>query len=267
MRRQLLSSVAVHLQFYRRNRLLWIIGLVMLLMASISLTFSLFVYSDAKKFTQLTGTFQTLNGFAFTFTPLLGLFVVSSHLRGKQIKVIFTKPCLPETWLASCFVSAAAVSAALYGLILAFVLTASVASGIPVQSGFVFVTLREFLIALVALSYIMLLATAVHPVAAVLIILVMEEKAWYGMKFMLAASATSGHTPALARVGNVLVNAVYYVVPMLDPFSKQLATVYSSMRASGGDWLYLVYTAAYGLAAGLFFYLTSAWVLRRRALI
>ena len=88
MREQLISSTRVHLRFYRRNRLLWAVAFIMLMMASITLAFSLFMYSDAQKFVRLTGMFRTLNGYAFVFAPLLGLFVVSSHLRNKQIKIV-----------------------------------------------------------------------------------------------------------------------------------------------------------------------------------
>lgn len=266
MRRQLSSSIAVHLRFYRRNRLLWIVALVMLLMASISLAFSLFMYSDAQKFSQLTTTFQTLNGFAFVFTPLLGIFVVSSHLRNKCTKVVFSKPCLPETWLASCFLSAALVSAALYGLIVIGVLGASVMWGIPVQSGFLFGAVREFLVASIALGYAILLTTAMHPIAAVLVALVMEEKTWYGMKFVLMASAAHGHASPFARAATWLVDGVYYAVPMVDPYGERVKQVYGAMRASGADWLYLLYTAAYALTAIVFFQLASCWILRRRAL-
>jgi hypothetical protein len=243
------------------------VAFIMLMMASITLAFSLFMYSDAQKFAQLTGMFRTLNGYAFVFAPLLGLFVVSSHLRNKQIKIVVTKPCSPETWLASCLLSAALMSAAVYALILVLVLAASLAWGIPLQSGFLFGAVREFCVAMVALAFIVPLATLVHPVAAALIALFFEEKVWYGMKFMLTAYTTSGHPGLATRVGNWVVNGIYYAVPMFDPFNERVEHVYRSMRASGGDWLYVLYTAGYAVAAGLFCYLLSSRILRRRALV
>jgi hypothetical protein len=94
-----------------------------------------------------------------------------------------------------------------------------------------------------------------------------EEKVWYGMKFMLTAYTTSGHPGLGTRVGNWMVNGIYYAVPMFDPFSERVEQVYRSMRASGGDWLYVLYTAGYAVVAGLFCYLLSCRILRRRALV
>jgi hypothetical protein len=263
----LLVNTRVHLRFYARNRLLLAFGLVMLLMFGITLVPMLLFESSSDRFNMLRSITSQMGGYALVFTASLGLFAVSSHLRNRNVKLVLTKPCTPEIWLASIFLSALVVALVIYALLALAAAALSWLWGIPWQWGFVFVALDGACRALIQMSFLTCLATAFHPVVAVLIALFFNEGIFYQLKYLLSgAIAAQGGTASLLTA-SVLCDALYLVMPMAEPLSSRTESVYSSLRASGGDWLKLGITLGYSLLLTAFFYLVSDLLLRRKRLI
>jgi hypothetical protein len=172
---QLLLNTRVHLRFYARNRLLLAFGLVMLLLFGLTLVPMLMFETTSDRFRLLRAITAQMSGYALVFTASLGLFAMSSHLRNRSVKLVLTKPCRPETWLASVFLSAFLVALVIYALI---ALTAAALSwywSIPWQWGFTFVAIDGLCRALIQVGFLTCLATAFHPVVAVLIALFFNE--------------------------------------------------------------------------------------------
>src|SRR5258708_15617672 len=80
--------------------------LVFLLLTGLSSLPPLFMHSGVQSFNALRQIFSVLNGFLLFFSGGLGLFIISSHLRSRSLKMVFTKPCSPALWLISAFLSA-----------------------------------------------------------------------------------------------------------------------------------------------------------------
>src|SRR5262249_59974931 len=78
---------------------------------------ALFMNSGVQTFNSLQQIFSVLNTFLLFFSGGLGLFIMSSHLRGRNLKMVFTKPCSPALWLASAFLAAVAVALLLYFIV------------------------------------------------------------------------------------------------------------------------------------------------------
>jgi len=83
---QLGATFRTNLRFFRRNRLLLALGLLLLVVTGISAVFSLLAGSGTSHFDLLRSTVSELNEFVIIFAGGLGLFLVSSHLRNRNLK-------------------------------------------------------------------------------------------------------------------------------------------------------------------------------------
>jgi hypothetical protein len=264
---QLLLNTRVHLRFYARNRLLMAFGLVMLLFFGLTLVPMLMFQTSSDRFNMLRMITAQMSGYAMVFTASLGLFAVSSHLRNRNVKLVLTKPCLPETWLASIFLSALLVAVVIYTLVALAAGALSWLWNIPWQWGFAFVALDGVCRALIQMAFLTCLATAFHPVVAVLIALFFNEGIFYQLKYLLAGTiAADGGKPWLLAA-SVVCDAFYMVMPMAEPLSNRTESVYNSLRAGGGDWLNLVGVLGYSVLLSAFLFLVSDYLLRRKSLI
>jgi hypothetical protein len=197
----------------------------------------------------------------------LGLFAVSAHLRERSVKLVLTKPCLPETWLASIFLAAILVTFAIYGFVALGAAALSWIWEIPWQSGFLLMAVESACQAVIQMAFLTCLAVAFHPVVAVLMALFFNEGAIYQLKFLLTGGiASGGDTPGLT-LATVLCDTLYMVLPMISPFEKELDSVRMSLRATGGDWLTLLGVLGYTAFVTVFLFLLSDYLLRRKNLI
>jgi hypothetical protein len=263
---QLRANVGVLLKFYARNRLLLVVALLLLVLAALTVSASLVYGSTSAHFDIIAEAVSTLNGYALVLSAALGLFAISSHLRQRSVKMVLTKPCLPEVWIASVFLSGLAVAALLYALNVVFGVGLSLLWGVPVQTGLYFLAAEGLLKAAIALGYLSFLTTVFHPVLAILVALVFNESTFYGLRMMLlTAIKTTGGNPVLPLL-EWATYGLYMVLPAYDPYGKETATVADSLRASGADWLLLARTAGYSATALALFFLLTVWALRRRNL-
>lgn len=265
MRKQLVGHLRALFKFYRRSRLLLAIGLVYLGWIGVSLILSATMRSGTGRFELVRLLFDQLNGFATLLTGALGLLVISSHLRDKSLKIVFTKPAPPDLWLAACVLSAATVSLAVHALTLALVLGLSLVWGVPIQTGFMLLSAHGFLSALVLLGFIVFLTMAVHPAIAVLLVLLLREPTFYWLRFTLAARI-AGDWSTFYWLLERACYAIYVVLPSFEPYADKLEGVSRSLRASADDARIVLYSAGYALACLAFFYSLSAWLLRRKDL-
>lgn len=266
MREQIRLHVGVHLRFFRRNRLLVAVAAVFLGMTVLSLVASILFSSTTGHFETIRDISYGLNDFTRILVPALGLFVISTHLRNRSLKMVVTRPATPEVWLASTLLSALLVALALYLLIWLFSVGLSLFWKVPLQTGFAFLALDSFLGATILLAYLSCLAVFLHPVVAVLVVLVLNEGASYGLMFMLdAAGKAMGANPVLFVLRHVF-GAVYMVLPMSSPLAERSQEVLVSLRVAGDDWTTLLMRTGYTVVVVIFFYLLSVLGLRRRNL-
>ena len=262
----LLLNTRVHLRFFARNRL--ILALVVVVIARFALSFvpALFMQTSINRFELLRALVTQLSSMTLLVTSSLGLFAVTSHLRGRSVKLVVTKPCPPEIWLGSVFLAGTVVTAALHLLLAAITAVLSLAWGVSYQSGFAFVAVDAFLRAMIWFAYLTALGVAFHPVVAVLLALLLNEGTLYWLKFMIATAVKAkGPGLGLAAAGG-LVDAVYMALPMREPLSERTTDVYSSLRAVPADWPLLVQVGAYAALIVAFFYCLSDLMIRRKSL-
>ena len=266
MREQIGLHLGVNLRFFRRNRLLIAVAAVFLAITGLSLVGALLYSSSTSRFESIRNVSEALNGVVRFLVPAMGIFLVSSHLRNRNLKMVFTKPATPELWVFSGLLAAILVGLALHLLVWLVSVGLSLAWGVPVQSGFLFVALDSFFRSAILLGYLSFLTVVLHPVVAVLLVLIFNEGTFYGLMFMMeAAVQATGKNPLLPVLREVF-RFVYMVIPITDPLAERSREVALSLRAEMGDWRTLLMRAGYTLVVLTFFYLLSTLGLRRRNL-
>ncbi len=258
------ANVLANFAYYRRSRLLVAFMLVFLLLTGLSSLPALFTDSGVQSFNALQEIFSDLNGFLLLCAGSLGLFIISSHLRSRSLKMVFTKPCPPSLWLASAFLSAVAVSLLLNCVVLASAVVLSLGWHVPVRAGLVFVSVDTFIASVGIIAYLTLLASLVHPAIAVTFALVFNADMFYAAQVWTQGAIRSGNSSVALRALERLFHYLYLLLPMVHAFGKKTESIYRSLRVPHGEWKYLLYSFGYALALSAFCYFSALFALQRK---
>jgi len=258
------ANLLAHFAYYRRSRLLLAFMLVFLLLTGLSSLPALFIGSGVKNFNSLREIFSTINVFLLFFAGGLGLFIISSHLRNRSLKMVFTKPCTPALWLASAFLAAMAVSLLLNGIVLTSAVALSLVWHVPVRAGLVFVSLDTFIASVELIAYLMLLTMLMHPAVAATFALIFNAALFYEVQGWARGVILSGNSSRGLRLVEWLFHYLYLLLPMVHAFDKKTENIYSSLRVMHGEWKYLLYSSGYVLVLGAFCYFLALFVLQRK---
>jgi ABC-type transport system involved in multi-copper enzyme maturation permease subunit len=261
------ANVLANFAYYRRSRLLLAFTLVFLLLTGLSSLPAIFINSGVRNFNALNGIFSELNGFLLFFAGGLGLFIISSHLRNRSLKMVFTKPCSPAMWLVSAFLSAVAVSLFLNSIVLTSAFVLSLGWHLPVRAGLVFVSVDTFVASVGIISYLILLATLVHPAIAVTFALIFNADLFYEVQMWTQAVIRSGNSSAALRALDRFFHYLYLLLPMVHAFGKKTENIYSSLRVLHGEWKYLLFAFGYALVLSAFCYSLALFALQRKRYI
>jgi ABC-type transport system involved in multi-copper enzyme maturation permease subunit len=258
------ANILAHAAYYRRSRLLLAFIFVLLLLTGLRSLPPLFVDSGVQSFNALQEIFSVLNFFLLVLAAGLGLFIISSHLRSRSLKMVFTKPCSPAVWLASAFLTAVLVSFLITCIILSSAMVFSLVWHVPVRAGLLFVSLDSFIASVLLIAYLMLLASVAHPAIAVTFALIFNASLFYGGEVWAQAAIRSGSSNWALHVLERLFHLVYLLLPMIHPFRDKTEGIYSSLRVMHGEWKYLLYSFGYALALSAFCYFVALAALLRK---
>jgi hypothetical protein len=265
MRERLWLHVRSHLRFYRRSRIVLAVGLVILAFWVLGVLPVFFEGSTGNRFNQLKQLAGQLTGLGWFLSAGLGLYVTSSHLRNKSVQVILTRPGSPQIWLASIFLSALIVAAAMQAAGAAITLGLSLIWGVPYQIGFLYLALDGIFEAAIIIAFLTTLGAVLHPVVAVLLAALFNEGSFGALRFVASLMEAQGEGGSAVTIIKAIVVGIHETLPMLDPFAKQTSDVTASLRVNAGDWGYLAATALYALAVTVVCFLLSDLALRRRS--
>jgi ABC-type transport system involved in multi-copper enzyme maturation permease subunit len=258
------ANILANLAYYRRSRLLLAFMLVFLLLTGLSSLPPLFIHSGVQTFNALQQIFSVLNDFLLFFAGGLGLFIISSHLRSRSLKMVFTKPCSPALWLVSAFVSAVAVSLLLNGIVLGGAAALSLGWHLPVRAGLVFCSVDTFVASVGIIAYLMVLTTLVHPAIAVTFALIFNADLFDNFQRWTLVVIRSGNSSLALRALERLFHYLYLSLPMVYAFGKKTETIYSSLRVAHGEWKYLLYSFGYVVVLSGFCYFLALFALQRK---
>jgi hypothetical protein len=257
--------VGAHLRFYRRSRIVLGVGLAILGLWSLTMLPMFFGGSATSRFNQLRGVAGQLSSLGWLLSAALGLYVTSSHLRNRSLQVILTRPGSPQLWLASVFVSALVVAAAMQAFGAVVTLALSVAWGVPYQIGFLYLAIDAVFEAAIVIAILTTLGAVLHPVVAILVALLFNDGTFQSLRFGVEVMAAQDQGGWLLAGLRPLVIGIHAVLPMLDPFGDRTAAVERTLRVGNDAWGYLGATAVYSLAVTVVCFLLADVALRRRS--
>jgi ABC-type transport system involved in multi-copper enzyme maturation permease subunit len=258
------ANFLANLAYFRRSKLLIAFLLVFVLLTALEALPALFYLSSVPRLNVLREIFSSTNRYLLIYGGGLGLFIMSSHLRNRSLKMVFTKPCPPAVWLLSAFLTAAFISLLLTLFVLGSSVVMSLLWHLPVRPGLVFISLDTFVASLGLISYLMLLTTLAHPAIAIAFVLIFNADMFYGARFWALSQIKSGDKSLSLVVMERIFHALYMLVPMTHAFSEKTEGIYVSLRVMHGEWKYLPYSLAYVLVFSAFCYFVSLFVLQRR---
>jgi hypothetical protein len=265
MRERLWLHVGSHLRLFRRSRIVLAVGLVIVGFWALGVLPFLFNGTAGNRFNLLKQVSAQLATLGWVLSAGLGLFVTSTHLRNKSLQVILTRPGSPQIWLASVFLAALLVAAATQfaGALITFAL--SLIWDVPYQVGFLYLAIDSVFEAAIIIAVLTTLGAVVHPVVALLAVVLFNEGTFAALRFGLSMMTAQNHGGAFVAAVKAVVVAIHEALPMLDPFATQTGDVAQSLRVSGRAWGFLAATAAYSLAVTTICFLVSDLALRRRS--
>ena len=258
------ANVLTDLTYYRRSRLLLAFMLVFLLLTALQSLPPLFMHSGVQNFNSLRQIVSDLNFFILILSAGTGLLVISSHLRNRSLKMVFTKPCPPAVWLLSAFLSAAAMSLLLNVVVLASGVLLSVWWHLPVRMGLVFVSAETFVASLGLIAYLILLAMVMHPVMAAIVAIIFNADLFYQFDVWTKAAIRSGNSSFALRMVEGIFHSLYILLPIVYPFDHQTESIHTSLRVMRGEWKYLLFSLGYALALSAFCYCVALFALQRK---
>jgi len=258
------ANILADFAFYRRSRLLLAFAILCLLVTGLSALPAIFSDSGVESFRTLQGIFSELNGMLLFLAGAIGLFVISSHLRSRCLKMVFTKPCPPSMWLGSAFLSAVLISLFLNSLILGGTTILSLIWHVPVRAALIFISADNFIISVGIIAYLILLATVLHPALAVAFILIFNAEMFYDFQVWAQGAIRAGNSSLYLRVFEKFFHFLYLLLPMVNPYEKKTEDVHSSLRVAHAEWKYLIYSIGYVLTLSTFCYFLSLLALQRK---
>jgi ABC-type transport system involved in multi-copper enzyme maturation permease subunit len=258
------ANILVDLTYYRRSKLLLAFMLVFLLLTALQSLPPLFMNSGVQNFNSLQQIISNLNFFLLMLAAGMGLLIISSHLRNRSLKMVFTKPCPPELWLLSAFLSAATMSLFLNVAVLGSGVLLSFFWHLPVRTGLVFVSAETFAVSLGLVAYLMVLAMLMHPALAAIVALIFNADLFYQFDVWTRAAIQSGNSSIALRMVERLFHGLYILLPMLYPFDKQTQNIHTSLRVMSGEWKYLPFSLGYALALSAFCYCVALYALQKK---
>ena len=261
------ANVSAHLAYFRRSRLLLGFGLVFLVILLLFTLPQMLFVTHVTAFDVIRGTLEEVELFLVVFSAALGLFLMSSHLRDRNLKMVFTKPCPPAVWLASAFLAAILISLFFQILITAVALGACLALGLRVQMGVLFVAFDSFAMCVGMIAYLSFLATALHPVIAVVFVLFFNPSMFYQLRIEMLGFIQSGSKSLAIRILEPFFQFLYMLLPIFHVFSDETGSVYATLRVSHGQWARVFGAFGYDLALAALCYCLSLFFLQRKRLI
>lgn len=266
--RQFLASVHTNLVFYRRNRILVLAGLVVLLVLVISIIS--IGYSASDRFELVRTLVSMVEGFCFVFTAIIGLVAVSHHVRNRSVKLVLTKPFPLGGWILSHFVSALLVIVVLHLMILVFAVMMFIGWDLPFQWGLLVHLGSSILACATVFAFMLLLSTIVHPAVAAVIAVIFSPSTVHSMLTLIEAPRRLGESDVMAVVYQILswlLTVLYYLLPEYTPFADDLWTVFETYRVTRFDLVYIVLTVLYSTVATALCLMLTSVILRRKRLI
>jgi len=262
---QIQLNTMINLKYYLRNRLMIVVIIIICFFFSMGFIPMLFFTSQLEKLQIMIMFFNQVNGLLKYLLGLIALFTVYHHISIKCLKVVFTKPCLPEYWLLSHFISPVLISAGMYSGTLIVSLLLAVAWALPVKAVIALLILTEFFKSLIIISCCTFLGILVHPVLAAFLLLITTVLTFARMMVGGALkSVKSVIGQWVLKIVKMVFDAINYILPSFSPYENELGKAYYTFKLAVENYPYIALVIGYSLVVSALFYFASVYLLKKK---
>ncbi len=266
MLKLLKTNIIANLKFYGRNKLFISISILILIFLLLLISSPSASLSSNRLFGLLISIIETFNFYFLILIGILALISIWYHKKNKTVKLIFTKPCTPEIWVLSHYISIALLHIIfLLGSFFIYVF-ASYYWGLPFQAGIFVLLAYYFLLGIIIYSYLLFLSTWLHPVMAGFFAISFMDKIF----FFIARECYSEFNKSedvissmFLLIGKWISLFLYYIIPGCFVFNDEFNDVFNSLRFEFKYIGYLLDMAIYALALFVLSYLLTTYKLRK----
>lgn len=267
---KLVTNVKNNLILYKRSRLLNILGIILLVfygLTSIPYFITASFTAKVSGIARILNNLHTLSVLFLVIALLVGLYY---PVKNRCLKMIITKPCKPETWLLSNYISSIIIALMINLLIFIIASVFFLIWGMGFQMSLVYVFFDQAFQLVLLLSYLTFLMLVFNVWGAIIFGLILTESFFFYLTNMFTAlhnSASNAAGKFLYLIIQKFFYTIYMILPMSSPFSKETNFIYRNFRVESSDWKYLLYTLLYTLSIAGFFYLVNNCILKKKRLI
>lgn len=271
MMRQIIANYKINIKYLKRNKLILISLIFFIFIFTINIISSYKSISKAQSLRIITYNFDFINTIGLILIIIIGITILSSHIKNRSIKMIFTKPCTIESYLISIFLTGFTLSIFISIINIIYFVVFSIIFNIPIQTGVYFIGLEFFFRNLWVFSLIVFLSIIFHPVLIVVIIFILNEFMLYNLitsTEMYVRTAETAISKIIAPLLNNIITLFFYITPTLQPYSIERHQIFYSFYINGfGEIKYFIFSYGYFIILTMLFYFLSVYFLKRKIMI
>lgn len=269
MKRQILANIKTNLKFYARNALLWFLIIIFFFYGGITIFFSTIYSSETLKFRNIQTIVSLLIQYCFIIISILGMLTLFSHIRNRSLKLVFTKPCSPENWFLSLYLSIFLVGGVCFFLILIISYLLFLVWKIPFQTGIFYILIYNFVMACIYSFFLCFLTIFLHPLLSIFFALAFNENSFYEILIFIRAAIKNVTNPSYLfwlKVSEKLLHFIYMVLPA-SFFKEEKFKITQRWIATGKDFAHLGIVVLYGFVISSLFYFLSCYLIKKKRII
>ena len=194
---------------------------------------------------------------------LLSILVLNDPLKNRNLKMIITKPCPPEIWSASCFLTVNLVSLGLHLVIMAFAVVSVLLHSDLKLIPYLYSWLLSLMGLMIFSSFILFLTSVIPPALTVVSLLILNNFYLFNLFDYCFKYDGNMFLNIFYKTMGVIIYAVYLIVPTFFPYEKMYDLIYGNTV----DWPYLCVFSSYAVIAMVFYWLLSVYFVKRKNLI
>lgn len=268
MKSRLHSLILTNVRFYLRNGTVFWFFMLTVVIAGLSSFASVYTLNPDIKVSKTSQLLRIGCYSVYFISAVLATVSLSYSVNDDTMKMIVTKPCPHELFIASHFLSG--LGLAVLGLLSVGIPCGlyTVWTGTPVLMGITVVVTDMLFRTVILFSILMTLSVVTGPLVSVVFVAIINPYVIHAIiEFLRTFQAIE--KPATTTHGlNLLLDALiglYYVLPVYFPFSDQFSEIYRTLRIESVTQYYrLGLTAGYALLVAFTCFTVLTFFLRSR---
>jgi len=256
MLKHIAVNIKANLKLFKRTGFAISMGLIFLAYLVLMFIFQIQIgtISGLEKFDIIKNFSSQFSSLSMFFSAALALIVLATPLKNRSAKMVFTKPCPPELWVLSGYLSVFLVLFILQLFCLMVSVVLFFLWNVPFQWGVFFVFFYRLFRSMLVVSYIIILSVCVSQPEAVFLVLFFNSWNFYFFTKVVSYKL----------ILREIFYFIYMILPVYSPFKDKIGSVFSSYNFTSSDLKYLLFTFVYTFVFFVFSWLLTIAIIKRK---